>query len=370
MENKVVSSNAYSYTFVTSPTLTANVSGAIVWNNVVDSSSRLCRDFDYANWFCCFLIDNANIGGTTGSSFNFQSPPILTTPWNWNFPELKIINLNTGKEEYILKPNQRYEVRVNITNSLGNPIGSGITVSFSFTHMYGIEGEKGGYENPILLDGSLSYLLWSDRAFTLYYNSTGGYWYRNFTTPSEWKYDGHLSGLRLRITNNTNTTFRIRYSTLELQLPVYTVIFSNHFYSGSGIDVVAKDIDFGTSSNHPFYTASGGSPPTFNDNNNDLWIEDSRKIILIYNSTPGTVAQTPIVWYDKLTGLAHYTSSTVWGPGYSYLGTYKQIRNVKADLGLGRDYSVVLLEESNSLGYDYKVALYIPANSDYMDCVF
>lgn len=366
---RLLSSNTYSYTFVTSPGLTANNSGAIVWNNVIDSSARLCKDNDYANWFVVY-VDNTNIGGSTGSYFVFQSPPILTTPWNWNFPELKIVNLDTGKEEYILRPNQKYEVRVNITNSFGNPISSGISVFFSFTHMYGTEGLKGGYENPILLDGSIPFLLWSDRTFTLYYNSTGGYWYRNFRTPSEWKYDGHFSGLRLRITNNTNSTFRIRYATYELQLPVYMVIFSNHFYSGNGIDVVAKDIDFGTSWGHPFYTTSGGAPPTFNDNNNDLWIEDSRKIILIYNSTPGTVAQTPIIWYDKLTGLVHYTSGSVWPPGYSYLGTYKQVRNVKADLGLGRDYSAVLLEESNSLGYNYKVALYIPANSDYIEVFY
>jgi len=311
-----------------------------------------------------------SIGGTTGSIFTFQSPPILSTPWNWNFPELKIINLNTGKEEYILKPNQNYEVRVNITNSSGYPISSGITVSFSFTHMYGTDGVKGGYENPILLDGSTSFILWSDRTFNLNYNSTGGYWYRDFTTPSQWKYDGHLTHLRLRITNNTNSTFRIRYATSDIQIPVYTVIFSNTFYSGSGIDVIAKDIDFGTSSNHPFYTASGGAPPTFNDGNNDLWVEDSRKIILIYNTTPGTVAQVPIIWYDKLTGLVHYSAGSTWAPGFSYLGTYKQTRNVRADLGLSRDYSAILLQESNSLGYNYNVTLYIPANSDYMDVFY
>jgi len=366
---RLLSPNTYSWTYVTSPTLTADTSGTISWNNVIDSSARLCKDFDFANWFFVY-VDNIYIPGTTGSTFGIQSPPILTTPWDWNFPELKIINLNTGKEEYVLKPNQNYEVRVNITNSSYYPIGSGITVYFSFTHVYGTEGLKGGYENPILLDGSIPFLLWSDRAFALYYNSTGGYWYRKFTTPSQWKYDGHLTYLRLRITNNTNSTYRIRYATSELQLPVYAVIFSNHFYSGSGIDVVAKDIDFGTSWNHPFYTTSGGAPPTFNDNNNDLWIEDSRKIIMIYNSTPGTVAQTPIIWYDKLTGLVHYTSGGIWAPGYSYLGTYKQVRNVKADLGLSRDYSAVLLEESNSLGYNYKVTLYIPANSDYMDVFF
>jgi hypothetical protein len=366
---RLYSPNAYSYAFVSSATLTANASGAIVWNNVVDSSSRLCKDYDYANWFVVYVY-NANIGGATGSIFVFQSPPILTTPWNWNFPELKIVNLDTGKEEYILRPNQRYEVRVNITNSSGYPISSGITVSFSFANMYGTEGVKGGYENPVLLDGNTPFILWGDRTFNLYYNSAGGYWYRNFTTPSQWKYDGHLTYLRLRITNNTNTTFRIRYATSELQLPVHAAIFSNHFCSGSGIDVVAKDIDFGTSSNHPFYTTSGGAPPTFNDGNNDLWIEDSRKIILIYNTTPGTITQTPIIWYDKLTGLTHYTVGSVWAPGYSYLGTYKQARNVKADLGLGRDYSVILLEESNSLGYNYKVVLYIPANSDYIEVFY
>jgi len=366
---RLYSPNAYSYAFASSPALTADNSGAIVWNNAIDSSARLCKDYDYANWFVVF-VDNSNIPGTVGSIFTFQSPPILTTPWNWNFPELKIVNLDTGKEEYILRPNQRYEVRVNMTDSSGNPISSGITVSFSFTHMYGTDGVKGGYENPILLDGNTPFILWSDRTFTLYYNSSGGYWYRNFTTPSQWKYDGHLSGLRLRVTNNTNSTFRIRHATTEIPLPVYMVIFSNHFYSGSGIDVVAKDIDFGTSSGHPFYTTSGGTPPTFNDGNNDLWIEDSRKIILIYNSTPGTIAQAPIIWYDKLTGLTHYTSGSVWGPGYSYLGTYKQARNVKADLGLSRDYSAILLEESNSLGYNYKVVLYIPANSDYIEVFY
>jgi len=366
---RLYSPNTYTFAFVSSATLTADISGRISWNNVIDTSARLCKDFDYANWFVVY-VDNIYIGGTTGSIFGFQSPPILSTPWDWNFPELKIINLDTGKEEYILRPNQKYEVRVNITNSSYHPISSGITIYLSFTHMYGTEGLKGGFENPILLDGNIPFLLWGDRAFTLYYNSTGGYWYRKFTTPNEWKYDGHLTYLRLRIINNTNSTYRIRYATFELQLPVHALIFSNHFYSGSGIDVVAKDIDFGTSWGHPFYTTSGGTPPTFNDNNNDLWIEDSRKIILIYNSTPGTVAQTPIIWYDKLTGLTHYTVGGTWGPGYSYLGTYKQIRNVKTDLGLGRDYSAVLLEESNSLGYNYKVTLYIPANSDYIDVFY
>ncbi|HEM55751.1 MAG TPA: hypothetical protein ENO30_03195, partial [Thermodesulfobium narugense] len=366
----IASPNLYDYVLVISPTLTADSTGKIVWNNVVDTSRRLCKDYDYANFFTVY-VDNIAVPGTTGSSFVFQSPPIIVMPWNWAFPDLKIINLATGKEEYILKPNTKYKVIVNFTNTSGFPISSGVTIYFSFSHMYGTEGVKGGFENPILLDGTTSFILWSDRTFTLTYNSTSKLWERTFITPSEWKYDGHFSTLRLRIINNTNSLYRFRYSTWQFPNPVMFVLFSNHIYSGKGIDVIAKDIDFGTSWAHPFYTTSGGQPPTFNDGNNDVWIEDREKVILIYNSTPGKIAQTPIIYYIKSNGLAYYTSGGgPWAPGYSYLGTYKQSRIVYTDFGLSKDYAVVILQESNALGYVYNVTLYIPANSDWIEAFF
>ena len=360
--------SSYDYAHATL-TGTAKSDGTLTFTNV-KVSGRICKDYDYSNVFVVHL-DNSNIPGTYGYLVGYQSSPIFVTPWNWAFPGLKVVNLDTGEEEYVLRPNQRYEVRVNFTDLNGAPIGSGVAIYFSFTHMYGTDGPKGGYENQILLDGTTPYTLWGDRTFTLYYDSNRKIWYRNFTTPSEWKYDGHLSYMRLRINNNTNTTFRLRYTTYYIQIPALTVMFSNHFYSGKGIDVVARDIDFGTSGNHPFYTTSGGYAPSFNDGVDDIYIEDAEKIILIYNSPEGYYSQVPITWYDKRTGFVHYTYGGYWAPGFSYLGSYKQNRRVLVDeFGLSRDYVALVLEEKNLLGYVYNATLYIPANGDYIEAFF
>ncbi|MEM4772828.1 MAG: hypothetical protein QW648_02345 [Nanoarchaeales archaeon] len=342
----------------------ANSEGKLIVNNFRDTSGRICGDYDYAN-VIAIMLDNPTIGGVAGSSFNYLSAPIYTTPWNWKIPTINIYDLETGNEEYVLRAGKTYKIIANITFLNGTPISSGISVSFAFTAMYGTDGVK-GYENPFLLDGTMPYILWSDRTFSLNYNSTSKLYERIIKMPNEFKYDGHISAVRLRITNNTNSTYRIRFSTWHIPQPFTFILFTNHYYSGKGIDVVFKDLDFGTSSGHIFYTASGGNPPSFNDNVNDVYIEDKERIILIYNSSELS-AQTPITFCFKKNMFCHYTSGSFWSPGYTYLGTYRQKRYVYGESGLGKDYVALIFNEKNDLGYDYYVYFYTPANSDWFE---
>ncbi len=351
-------------------TFAANNSGVIKYNNFYDSSARLCADYDYSNYFVLYAAQAAD--GTGGSVTRFSSPPILVLPWNWALPEYKMINLNSGNEEYVLRNNTPYKITFNITNTTGDAIASGITSAFSFSHMYGTEGMNGGYENTILRDGVTSVILSSDTQISLNYNSTSKLWERNFTAPASWKYDGHISYMRFRVTNSTNSTYRLRQYSYNVPIPAMSVMFSNHNYSGTGMDVAAKDIDFGTSWSHPLYTTSGGSGTSFNDGVNDVYIEDGKKIILIYKSVPGTSVQTPITWFDKKNGFYRATySTTEWAPGYTYLSTYNaNRRDILVTAGLGLDYAAPVLQESNDLGYSYNTTLFIPADSDWMEVYY
>ncbi|MEM4680599.1 MAG: hypothetical protein QW038_02280 [Nanopusillaceae archaeon] len=357
---------SFSYTFYTSASLTANLSG-VIETYVYDSSARLCGDYDYSNIFFVFLDNTASgSGGTTGSTFVYNTPPIYALPWSWKLESFKIIDVETNEETCVLRNNKYYKIIQNVSTLNGNTISSGVSVSLSFTHLYATDGIL-GYENPIFLYGTTPYILWSDRTITLSYNSTSKLYEILFKTPEKWKYDGHISAIRVRITNTSSSTYRIRYASTEIPSYCRYVIFTNHYYSGKGIDVVLKDLDFGTSSNHPFYTTAGGEPPTFNDNINDVYAEDKEKIVLIYNST-GTFAQPPIVLFYKKYGMSIPTySSTSWSVGYTYQGTYRQSRNVITEAGLSKDYFLAILKEYNAFGYEYYTYLYYPANSDWYE---